>query len=65
MDETTAIRVAVEALVAAAEEDAATGGPDPKRGIYPNIVTVTARGYREVPDEEMAPIAAEVMEGRP
>jgi len=63
--EPAAIRVAVEALVAASEEDAATGGPDPKRGIYPNIVTVTAHGYREVPDEEIAPIAIDVMEGRP
>lgn len=65
LDETAAIRVAVEALVAAAEEDSATGGPDPKRGIYPNIVTVTADGYREIPDDEIAPIAIEVMEGRP
>jgi len=65
LTEPAAIRVAVEALVAASEEDAATGGPDPKRGIYPNIVTVTAQGYREVPDEEIAPIAIDVMEGRP
>lgn len=65
LDETATIRVAVEALVAAAEEDSATGGPDPKRGIYPNIVTVTAEGYREIPDDEIAPIAVEVMEGRP
>lgn len=65
LSEPAAIGVAVEALVSAAEEDAATGGPDPKRGIYPNIVTVTAHGYREVPDEEIAPIAIEVMEGRP
>jgi proteasome beta subunit len=65
LDESEAIRVSVEALVAAAEEDAATGGPDPKRGIYPNVVTVTAQGYREVPDEEIAPIAVDVMEGRP
>ncbi len=65
LDESEAIRVSVEALVAAAEEDAATGGPDPKRGIYPNVVTVTAQGYREVPDAEIAPIAVDVMEGRP
>ena len=65
LDETEALRVAIEALVSAAEEDAATGGPDPKRGIYPNIVTVTADGYREIPDEELAPIVEEVLEGRP
>ena len=56
---------AAEALVAAAEEDSATGGPDPKRGIYPNVVTVTAGGYREIPDDEIAPVAIDVMEGRP
>lgn len=63
--ESDAIQLALEALVAAAEEDAATGGPDPKRGIYPNMVTVTADGYREIPDEELAPVAATVLEGRP
>jgi len=65
LDETAAIRTAVEALVAAAEEDSATGGPDPRRGIYPNVVTVTADGYREVSDDDIAPVAAEVMEARP
>jgi len=65
LDEAAAVRMAIEALVAAAEEDSATGGPDPRRGIYPNVVTVTAVGYREVPDSEIAPVAAEVMEARP
>jgi len=65
LDEQEAIRISVEALVAAAEEDAATGGPDPKRGIYPTVVTVTAHGYREIPDDEIAPVAVDVMGGRP
>jgi len=65
LDETGAVRLAVEALVAAAEEDSATGGPDPKRGIYPNVVMVTSDGYREIADSEIAPLAADVMEGRP
>jgi len=65
MGEDDAIRVALEALIAASEEDAATGGPDPKRGIYPNVVTVTDRGYREIPDEELGPIAIAALEGRP
>jgi len=65
LSEADAIRLALEALIAAAEEDAATGGPDPKRGIYPNIVAVTADGYREVPDSELAPVAAAALEGRP
>ena len=65
MDEPDAIRVALEALIAASEEDAATGGPDPKRGIYPNVVTVTDQGYREIEDDELGPIAAAALEGRP
>jgi proteasome beta subunit len=64
-DAAGAVRLAVEALVAAAEEDAATGGPDLKRGIYPNVVTVTGEGFREVPEEQVAEVAAEVMEARP
>src|SRR6266705_3511609 len=39
-----AVRVAVEALVDAAEDDSATGGPDPARGIYPVVIAVTASG---------------------
>jgi len=65
LDEHGAVRMAVEALVAAAEEDSATGGPDPRRGIYPNVVTVTSDGFREIPDADIAPVAAEVMEERP
>jgi len=61
----TAIRVALEALIAASEEDAATGGPDPKRGIYPNVVTVTDQGYREVANDELGPIATAALERRP
>jgi proteasome beta subunit len=61
----TALSVAVEALVAAAEEDAATGGPDLKRNIYPSIVTVTSDGVDEVADSELAEIASTVLEGRP
>jgi proteasome beta subunit len=65
LDADGALRLAVEALVAAAEEDAATGGPDLKRGIFPNVVTVTASGFEEIEDDALAGIAAEVMEGRP
>ena len=39
-----ALRVAVEALIDAAEDDVATGGPDLARGIFPVVVTVTALG---------------------
>jgi len=60
-----AMAVAVEALVAAAEEDAATGGPDLRRGIFPNVITVTSDGFGEAAVEEVAEVAASVMESRP
>ena len=65
MDEPGALRVAIEALVAAAEEDSATGGPDLKRKIYPNVVTVTADGFTEIEDDRIAAIATEALEARP
>ncbi|MBT8211886.1 MAG: proteasome subunit beta, partial [Acidimicrobiia bacterium] len=60
-----AIRIGIESLVAAAEEDTATGGPDLKRGIYPTVVTVTASGFDEVDEDQVARLAAEVVEARP
>ncbi len=65
LDEAEALQISVEALVAAAEEDAATGGPDLRRGIFPSVVTVTASGYSEIDDGRLASITAEVLEGRP
>jgi proteasome beta subunit len=59
------LAIAVEALVAAAEEDAATGGPDLRRGIYPNVVIVGSEGITEIPDERIADVAATVVGGRP
>ncbi len=49
-----AIDLAIQSLYEAADEDSATGGPDPVRGIYPIIAIVDATGYREVPEEEVA-----------
>jgi proteasome beta subunit len=60
-----ALSIAVEALVSAAEEDAATGGPDIKRGIYPNVITVTAEGVEEIDDAELAAIAENIEGARP
>ncbi|MCL2594336.1 MAG: proteasome subunit beta [Promicromonosporaceae bacterium] len=51
-----AVRVAIESLFDAADDDAATGGPDPVRRIWPVVATVTAEGYRRVPEDELAEI---------
>jgi proteasome beta subunit len=37
----------------AADADSATGGPDPLRGIYPTVATITADGYEPVSEEEL------------
>ena len=52
-DEDGALKLAIEALYDAAEEDAATAGPDTLRNIYPNLKTVTARGVQDVPAERV------------
>jgi proteasome beta subunit len=59
------LRVAVEALIAAAEEDSATGGPDLRRGIFPNVVTVTAEGFAEIDDADLVGVAEAALENRP
>ncbi|HVD71072.1 MAG TPA: proteasome subunit beta, partial [Actinomycetota bacterium] len=59
-----AIRTAVEALVDAAEDDVATGGPDPVRGIYPILLTVTAQGAADVAESEVSAATASVLADR-
>jgi proteasome beta subunit len=61
LSEEAGLQLAVEALVAAAEEDTATGGPDLQRGIYPNVVAVSAKGYQEISQDRVAAVAKEVM----
>jgi proteasome beta subunit len=46
--------LAMRALWEAADADSATGGPDPLRGIYPVVATITAEGYVRVEDAELA-----------
>ncbi len=57
MDASSAISLGLRALIAAAEQDIATSGPDFERGIMPVVVVVDADGYRELPDDEIADAA--------
>jgi proteasome beta subunit len=59
-----AVRVAVEALIDAAEDDAATGGPDAARGIWPVVMTVTAAGAEDVAEADVAAAVTAVLESR-
>ncbi len=63
LDRTEAVELSVRALWQAADEDSATGGPDPVRGIYPTVATITAEGYQQVPESEVAERFASVVAG--
>ena len=54
LDRADTIDLAINALFQAADEDSATGGPDPVRGIYPLIATITGADFERVGDDEVA-----------
>lgn len=54
MSNDAAIDLALSALWHAADEDSATGGPDPIRGIYPVVATITADGFTRVGESDLA-----------
>jgi proteasome beta subunit len=62
--EDDAVRVAVEALYDAADDDSATGGPDPVRQLWPVVYTVTRLGSRRVAERELAAIASGIIAER-
>lgn len=57
-----ASELAVRALVSASQDDTATGGPDLRRGILPNVVRIDASGVEEFSDDVLGPIAEEAVE---
>jgi len=63
-DADSALRVAVEALYDAADDDSATGGPDLVRGIYPTAVVIEADGAVEIGEPRIAELARDVIESR-
>ncbi|MEU3842860.1 proteasome subunit beta [Streptomyces sp. NPDC028635] len=58
------VTAAVQALYDAADDDSATGGPDPARRLFPLVALVTRDGFRWLPQEEVAEIAREVVRRR-
>lgn len=64
MDADAAVRVIVEALYDAADDDSATGGPDPGRRIWPTVAVLDAEGGRFVADDDIEQVVASVIESR-
>ncbi len=64
IDRNRAIELAVEALADAAEEDAATAGPDPVHGIYPTVFEIGAGGVQAVPEDAVERVSKDVLERR-
>ncbi|WP_159622329.1 proteasome subunit beta [Ruania rhizosphaerae] len=56
------VEAVVHALMDAADEDSATGGPDVERGIYPIVARVDDDGYQRVSDAELAQVVARLLE---
>lgn len=63
-DRRRGVQVALEALADAAEEDAATAGPDLVHGIFPSVFTITEEGVGRVPDEEVEQVSRQVLAER-
>jgi proteasome beta subunit len=64
LDRAGAIRVVVESLYDAADDDSATGGPDITRGIYPVVMTATAAGTTRVGDDELDTVVRAIIADR-
>jgi proteasome beta subunit len=64
MTEEQAVLACVQALYDAADDDSATGGPDLTRRIWPVVASVTAEGFRRLPDDELADLVEHVVAER-
>jgi proteasome beta subunit len=64
MTRAEAVRVAVEALYDAADDDAATGGPDITRHIFPVVRLATAAGTDRVSDDELGDVVRAILADR-
>ncbi len=63
LDRDQVVDLALRALFTAADEDSATGGPDPLRGIWPVVATIEADGFTRLADAELAERFARLVPG--
>ena len=64
MDEAASVRVCLEALYDAADDDSATGGPDVGRRIWPTIAVIDLDGVRFLSDGEVAAVVETIIADR-
>jgi proteasome beta subunit len=64
LDRDGVIRVVVEALYDAADDDSATGGPDLSRNIYPVVMTASESGTERVDDAHLGDVVREILADR-
>jgi proteasome beta subunit len=64
LPEADTLRIALEALYNAAEEDLGTGGPDLLRGIYPTVKVITEQGVRDLEASRIASACTTLIEAR-
>ena len=58
------VRILIESLYDAADDDSATGGPDLVRKLYPILVIVDAEGVRRLSDDEVGSVVADIVADR-
>ena len=59
-----AIKIAIEALFDAADEDVGTGGPDLMRGIFPTVVAISTEGMVEISEDDTRELFESLISGR-
>jgi proteasome beta subunit len=64
LDADVAVRVALEALYDAADDDSATGGPDLGRRIWPTVALVDVEGVRFVSEDSLSELVAQIVADR-
>ena len=64
VSEAEAVKLCVDALYDAADDDSATGGPDVSRRIWPVVMSVTDEGLRRLPDDEVGAVVQTVVDER-
>ena len=64
LERDAALRITVEALYDAADDDSATGGPDITRRIFPVVHVITPDGGNRMPDGEVSVIADRIIASR-